>query len=90
MPGNVDVKPREAYAFHLLNQASDLTGDEDLMEEVRVYFEAVKCRRLRRALEGFISIAIYPDVPGTCGFLPLHSVQEFLGGNMSQHMAYTI
>lgn len=32
----------EAYAFRLLTQMSDLSGDEEMMEEARVFSEEIR------------------------------------------------
>lgn len=36
----------KVYAVQLINQASSLTGDEEMMEEPCVFLEGVKGRRL--------------------------------------------
>lgn len=45
----------EAYASQLLSLASDLTGDEGLIEAARAYLEAVKCSRLGGALSSWVA-----------------------------------
>lgn len=43
----------EAYAFQLLNQASDVAGNEEIMEAGRVHLEALKGRRLKDSLDSW-------------------------------------
>lgn len=68
------------YAPQLLNQVSDLTDDEELMEVVHAYFKEVRDRRLRGVLDrwGSTGIYIYSGIPGSCGVLLLRSKQDLL------------
>lgn len=44
----------EAYAFQLLNQASYLTGDQELAEAARVYLGKGNDRKLKDALDSWL------------------------------------
>lgn len=52
----------EPYVSHLFNQASYLTGYEELIEAARVYLESVNCRSLRGALESCGAPSGFPSI----------------------------